>query len=291
MTATPTPRFIAPPPTDADRPIRRKDRTPTTRMHGDVHEKLCTTCRKWLPLTKKFFQWTSPNPSVEKMRRRASQKSYYRIQKDHWSADCKACRKIKYYAHIAHKRKMSPLVTKWHNVCASARNRGIHFIRECPWSPGEVPTVCPVLGIPLTYPGKVGDNPGFARRTGYRQPRSAHKGHAHDTCISADRVSSDPAIGYVKANVVWVSYRANRIKNDATPEESLRVAAYSYRESFKRGLVPSDPIQDLVEAAEGSTDPAIMAALDAFKKVTAPYSRETAVHATDKMEGTPAAMG
>jgi hypothetical protein len=66
----------------------------------------------------------------------------------------------------------------------------------------SVPPACPVLGIPLTC------EPG---------PRK-------DGVPSLDRIV--PALGYVKGNVVVVSWRANRIKCDATIEELERVAAY-----------------------------------------------------------------
>lgn len=66
-----------------------------------------------------------------------------------------------------------------------------------------IPDVCPVLGIPLY----VGDR------------------NRHDNAPSLDR--RDSTQGYVKGNVVVISYRANRIKNDATTEELEQVLAYS----------------------------------------------------------------
>lgn len=64
----------------------------------------------------------------------------------------------------------------------------------------EIPEVCPVLGIRLTYDG----------------PR--------DTRPSLDKV--DPAKGYTAANTNVISFRANRIKSDATAEELDAVAKY-----------------------------------------------------------------
>lgn len=54
-----------------------------------------------------------------------------------------------------------------------------------------VPTHCPVFGLPLVRNGRVmaDDNP------------------------SVDRI--DPALGYVKGNVWVISWRANRLKNNA----------------------------------------------------------------------------
>lgn len=58
-----------------------------------------------------------------------------------------------------------------------------------------MPVLCPILGIPLL----VGDD----------SPRDNHP--------SIDRLI--PKLGYIKGNIIIVSYRANRIKNDATVEE------------------------------------------------------------------------
>ena len=65
------------------------------------------------------------------------------------------------------------------------------------------PETCPVLGTKLErVPGR--------ERT--------------DNSPSVDRLI--PSLGYVKGNIVIVSYRANRIKNDATLVELRKVAAY-----------------------------------------------------------------
>lgn len=74
------------------------------------------------------------------------------------------------------------------------------------------PTHCPVLGIELDYfaEGKQENSPSF------------------------DRV--DPSKGYVKGNVVIISLRANRIKNDGTAEEHERIA--SFMRNFAEQRVP-----------------------------------------------------
>lgn len=60
-----------------------------------------------------------------------------------------------------------------------------------------IPTICPVLGIPLVF--RVGQK--------YFQPDSP----------SLDRIVT--SLGYVKGNVAVISWRANRLKTDATLEE------------------------------------------------------------------------
>lgn len=64
------------------------------------------------------------------------------------------------------------------------------------------PTHCPILGLELDY---------FAET---RQENSP----------SFDRIDSNR--GYDKGNVIIVSWRANRIKNDGTAEEHKKIAEY-----------------------------------------------------------------
>lgn len=74
-----------------------------------------------------------------------------------------------------------------------------------------IPDLCPVLGIPL-YPSVTG------RRDRTHSP-------------SIDRI--DSSRGYTRDNIVIVSYRANVIKNNATPDELDRVASF-YRQLTDR---------------------------------------------------------
>ena len=67
-----------------------------------------------------------------------------------------------------------------------------------------IPEVCPVLGKPLQLP------------TGDKRPG--------DWSPSLDRVI--PELGYVPGNVRVISYRANRIRNDASLEELEAVVAF-----------------------------------------------------------------
>jgi hypothetical protein len=79
-----------------------------------------------------------------------------------------------------------------------ARDKGIEF--SIGIDDFDIPEFCPILGTPLVMNV---DSPG---------PDSA----------SLDRI--DVAFGYVPGNVQVISYRANRMKNDATPEELLEFA-------------------------------------------------------------------
>jgi len=68
-----------------------------------------------------------------------------------------------------------------------------------------LPAHCPVLGIPLDYSKVIG----------------------RDNWPSVDRVDSSK--GYVPGNVCVISYRANRIKNDGTLDEHVRIVDYMRR--------------------------------------------------------------
>lgn len=86
----------------------------------------------------------------------------------------------------------------WLGARKRARDGGIPF--DLSPETVKVPATCPLLGIPLT--------PGTKR----------HK----DCSPTVDRIV--PELGYVEGNVWVISYRANRIKNDATVEEFLAIA-------------------------------------------------------------------
>lgn len=85
---------------------------------------------------------------------------------------------------------------------ANAAKAGHKF--EVEWSELEWPTHCPVLGIELDYYSLAGK----------RSENSA----------SFDRIN--PKLGYVKGNVIIMSWRANRIKNDGTAEEHRKIAEF-----------------------------------------------------------------
>lgn len=84
-------------------------------------------------------------------------------------------------------------------IKASAKRKGLEFNLEL--SDIKIPDLCPLLEIPL----KIGD----------------HK--KNDGSPSVDRI--DPKKGYIKGNVWIVSDKANRIKNDATPNEIFLLAS------------------------------------------------------------------
>jgi hypothetical protein len=71
----------------------------------------------------------------------------------------------------------------------------------------DVPNVCPILGIPMFNGGpNCPNNP------------------------SLDKIR--PELGYTKGNIQWVSFRANRIKCDATLEEVEKLYKW-YKENVE----------------------------------------------------------
>lgn len=99
----------------------------------------------------------------------------------------------------ARKRRASnPARAMLNRVKHRATAEGLEFNLEL--SDLVIPTHCPALGIPL----KVG------------------QGRQADASPSLDRI--DPAKGYIKGNVVVISFLANRIKSNGTAQQVRQVA-------------------------------------------------------------------
>ena len=90
-----------------------------------------------------------------------------------------------------------------------------------------IPDTCPALGIPLVK----GD------------------GKQHDGSPTLDRVN--PELGYVKGNVVVISYKANRIKNNGNLEDLKAVAAWMESVEKEGCLTDVPRLPDLVWRVEG----------------------------------------
>lgn len=93
------------------------------------------------------------------------------------------------------------------SVKARAKKSGLEFSLTA--ADVVIPEYCPILGIKL------------ARNTGW------NRGHGlvvRDRSPSVDRI--DNTKGYTPDNIIIVSYRANRIKSDATAQELRRLADF-----------------------------------------------------------------
>lgn len=87
------------------------------------------------------------------------------------------------------------------NAKSRAKRSGLDF--DLVLGDLHIPHLCPALGIPLFKKAGRGGGPNSP---------------------SLDRI--DSSRGYVKGNVVVVSWRANSLKKDATPDELERIASF-----------------------------------------------------------------
>lgn len=106
---------------------------------------------------------------------------------------------------LSHKRKTIPEY-RVRKLLVKIRHRSKKEGEECNLTIEDflpLPELCPVLGILLDYSG----------------------GAIQDNRVSVDR--ADRTKGYVKGNCYLVSFRANRLKCNATYEELQKVADYT----------------------------------------------------------------
>lgn len=120
--------------------------------------------------------------------------------------------KDKYNSYRREISKSSPEIRIYRGLQTAkgrAKRKGIEFdiILEDLF---PLPTHCPVLNFPLDYT--------VSGKASYNSP-------------SIDRIDSTQ--GYIKGNVMIISYKANTIKNNATPLE-LRTIADFYERILKK---------------------------------------------------------
>lgn len=101
-------------------------------------------------------------------------------------------------------RRERPSLALWREARKRARQRNLPFDIEV--SDVPIPALCPVLGMQLVW--------GRGRRQ-------------MDDSPTLDRIR--PELGYTKNNVWVISWRANRLKSDATLEELRAVVSYVER--------------------------------------------------------------
>jgi hypothetical protein len=89
------------------------------------------------------------------------------------------------------------------NAKSRCQRLGIPFDLTVESTP-RIPERCPVLGLEFD--------------------RTFNKSSRADNLPTLDRVI--PALGYVPGNVIWISWRANRLKNDASLWELERLVEY-----------------------------------------------------------------
>ena len=85
-----------------------------------------------------------------------------------------------------------------------AKNSGLFFDIDLNYLESLAHEICPVFGFPLAW--------------------CAQSKVRGDDAPSLDKII--PSLGYVKGNVCWVSWRANRIKNDGNAEDHRKIASW-----------------------------------------------------------------
>jgi hypothetical protein len=91
----------------------------------------------------------------------------------------------------------------WSQLKNSAKKRGIPFdLKLSDIDQIGIPLSCPILGFPIFF----------------------HRDKVQDDSISFDRIDSSK--GYTLDNLIVISYRANKIKSDATLSELKKIVNF-----------------------------------------------------------------
>jgi hypothetical protein len=161
---------------------------------GEVMEKLCSKCKQLLDIalfsTDKYQKSGRRTAcklcsAVEFKKFKASGGYTNRLKKaDENRKTQKKLDPLKYWAHNA-----------FHNAKGRAKKLCVGFDLTKEWLITNAPTHCPLLGIELTYSAET----------------------SVPNCASIDRV--DSLKGYTLDNCKIISFKANRIKSNATLEE------------------------------------------------------------------------
>jgi hypothetical protein len=125
-------------------------------------------------------------------------------------AEYRAANPEKVKARKAEYRAANPEKGMLRSARGRAREKGWDFNLEL--SDIIIPAKCPVLGIPLVS--------------------GSGKGSPQRNSPSLDRIDSRK--GYVKGNIWVISWQANRIKSDSTPEELIAIGKAVERRLFPR---------------------------------------------------------
>ena len=163
---------------------------------------------------KKSKEWLHKNKDrikeVQKLWRQNNKeklKEYHKKYQDEHAAEIKAAKQEAYYEDIGKSREHLRAQYRKHtqqrlynSAKRRAKNKGYDFNIEL--EDVVVPEFCPVLGIKLCN----GD------------------GVAIDSSYSLDRI--DTSIGYVKGNVVVVSYKVNTMKSNGTIEDMEKIVRF-----------------------------------------------------------------
>jgi len=168
-------------------------------------------------------KWRRENPGYHAARHRARMEAdpeyRDRINESRRKAEAKRRADPVRWAAYLEKRRAQPSKSCFRDrgdlrqrMLDSARKRARDKGLECNLTKEDivVPTHCPVLGIELKV----------ARGAANASPNSP----------SLDRI--DNSLGYVRGNIIVMSFRANTLKNNATADELQKVATWVAENEF-----------------------------------------------------------
>jgi len=99
--------------------------------------------------------------------------------------------------------RLPEMKTIYNRLATSAKKRGIPFdLTITELNNLSFPITCPILGIPLKY----------------------NRGKAEDNSYSIDRINSN--LGYTIDNIIVISLRANKLKNNASKNDLQLIAEF-----------------------------------------------------------------
>jgi hypothetical protein len=132
-------------------------------------------------------------------------KERYQLKKD----------EVKTHLNQYYKTKKGRLAVSFNNLRQKAKRKGIEVSVSLDYVRSIATDTCPVFGIKFDWEDW-GEKDGIAK----------------DTSPSLDRI--DPTKGYIEGNIIFISTKANRIKNNASVEELKAVVQWLEKEQNDR---------------------------------------------------------
>lgn len=172
-----------------------------TKRHDPVDRQVCITCGVDRPAADFWLQASKRNGLFSEC------KPCMSARNARWHRDNAAERIPKIVANVNRQRRAHPMRGILASAKCRAKKAGMEFSITLDDVP--VPEFCPVLGIKMISGMGIGSYPPLDVR---------------DRAPSIDRINN--SLGYVPGNVVVVSYRANRIKSNASLEELEAIASF-----------------------------------------------------------------
>ena len=176
---------------------------------------LCNACNKW----------TIKNPYLVTMKEWRERKDRLKKNKNAICA-CGCNRSVTHGLCRPQKdgRDQTFTYTMWQNAKKNARRKKVPFDLTPEFVASlEVPKYCPVLGIKI-----------ISQAIGEER---------NDNTPSLDKFY--PKLGYVEGNVQIISWKANALKRDGSPEEWEKIAEWCKKEDIKKRLEGRHPEQQI----------------------------------------------